>query len=185
MGINPITTTGYPAWRTAKTNQSKSTSAEFEQQKNMVKVQKQAPKTHTVYLKTDDMIYSGGNGTGLSFYIKYTPESTEEDPIVKAKGVDEDGNEFERTIHINQINPRNATLVEMRALEAHLGVDKKDGLSSLPMCYGDMGLNDRKNFMDAFRRQIQDMKVLKQQQLVSYYTYSMRMYQNFIDRDKL
>ena len=65
MGINPITTTGYPAWRTAKANQNKSSSAEFEQQKNMVKVQKQAPKTHTVYLKTDDMIYSGGNGTGL------------------------------------------------------------------------------------------------------------------------
>ena len=24
-----------------------------------------------VYLKTDDMLFSGGNGTGLSFYIKY------------------------------------------------------------------------------------------------------------------
>lgn len=27
-----------------------------------------------VYLKTDDMLFSGGNGTGLSFYIKYAEE---------------------------------------------------------------------------------------------------------------
>ena len=31
-----------------------------------------------VYLKTDDMLFSGGNGTGLSFYIKYAEESTED-----------------------------------------------------------------------------------------------------------
>ena len=41
-----------------------------------------------VYLKTDDMLFSGGNGTGLSFYIKYAEESTEDNPVVIAKGVD-------------------------------------------------------------------------------------------------
>ena len=40
-----------------------------------------------VYLKTDDMLFSGGNGTGLSFYIKYAEESTEDNPVVIAKGV--------------------------------------------------------------------------------------------------
>ena len=35
-----------------------------------------------VYLKTDDMLFSGGNGTGLSFYIKYAEESTEDNPCL-------------------------------------------------------------------------------------------------------
>ena len=39
-----------------------------------------------VYLKTDDMLFSGGNGTGLSFYIKYAEVSTDDNPVVIAKG---------------------------------------------------------------------------------------------------
>ena len=66
-----------------------------------------------VYLKTDDMLFSGGNGTGLSFYIKYAEESTEDNPVVIAKGVDENGKEFEEKININDINLRNASYVEM------------------------------------------------------------------------
>ena len=34
--------------------------------------------SHIVYLKKDDMLYSGGNGTGLSFYLKYAEDSTED-----------------------------------------------------------------------------------------------------------
>lgn len=141
------------------------------------------PKTHIIYMKTDDMLYSGGNGTGLSYYIKYAPDSTEEDPTVIAKGVDENGNAFEQTIHINKINPNCATLVEMRALEAYLDVDKNGGLSSLPPDTGEMGLHDRRNFMNMFRKQIRDMKILKERQLTSYYQYSMQMYAEFIDKN--
>lgn len=38
-------------------------------------------------MKTDDMLYSGGNGTGLSFYLKYAEDSTAENPRVVAKGI--------------------------------------------------------------------------------------------------
>ena len=101
------------------------------------------PHTSIVYMKTGDMLYSGGNGTGLSFYIKYAEGSTEDDPTVIAKGVDENGNEFEQTIHINKINPRNVSLVEMTALESYMGVDKNGGLTSLAPETGMMGLSDR------------------------------------------
>ena len=77
-----------------------------------------------VYLKTDDMLFSGGNGTGLSFYIKYAEESTEDNPVVIAKGVDENGKEFEEKININDIDLRNASYVEMSALEAYYDVDR-------------------------------------------------------------
>ena len=68
-----------------------------------------------VYLKTDDMLFSGGNGTGLSFYIKYAEESTDDNPVVIAKGIDENGKEFEEKININDIDLRNASYVEMSA----------------------------------------------------------------------
>lgn len=96
-----------------------------------------------VYLKTDDMLFSGGNGTGLSFYIKYAEESTEDNPVVIAKGVDENGKEFEEKININDINLRNASYVEMSALEAYYNVDKGNSFdvigASPEECYGYAG----------------------------------------------
>ncbi|MCI9341215.1 MAG: hypothetical protein HFG94_11300 [Dorea sp.] len=133
-------------------------------------------RKHIIYMKTDDMLYSGGNGAGLSFYLKYAKDSTEDDPVVIAKGVDENGREFTQRIHINNIDPRNATLVEMRALEGHKGVDKNGGLSSLPPGTGMMGLNDRADFIAMFQRQIRDMNLLKQGSRAAYYQYSMMEY---------
>ena len=160
MGINGIGT-GYPmAGYTTKRTLQDTAGKSFAEQMNNVASAK--PHTSIVYMKTDDMLYSGGNGTGLSFYIKYAEDSTEDDPTVIAKGVDENGNEFEQTIHINKINPKSATIVEMRALEAYTGVEKQNGFNSLPMGTGDMGLNDRRDFMDMFQKQISDMKLLSQ-----------------------
>lgn len=139
------------------------------------------PKVYTVYMMDEDMLYSGGNGTGLSFYLKWAEDSTEENPVMVAKGVDENGEEFEQRIHIKDINPNYATLVEMRALEAYTGVEKNGRLSSLPMETGDMGLNDRRNFMQMFKKQISDMNLLKQRAAAAYYEYSMRNYWDFLE----
>lgn len=139
-------------------------------------------KGHIVYMKTDDMLFSGGNGTGLSFYIKYAENSTQEDPTVVAKGVDENGDEFEQTIHINKINPQNATIVEMRALEAYTGVEKQHGFTSLPLESGNMGLHDRRDFMNMFRKTISDMNLLRQKESEAYYRYSMQTYWDFMNR---
>ena len=126
MNINGIGATGYPAWHGTKKAQQNTAEKSFASQLNNAESAK--PHTSIVYMKTDDMLYSGGNGTGLSFYLKYAENSTEDDPTVVAKGVDENGNEFEQTIHINEVNPRNASLVEMTALESYMGVDKNGGL---------------------------------------------------------
>lgn len=180
MGINGIGTAAYPAaGYKARQPQTDVTENSFARQvSNGIKAR---PNKTIVYMKTDDMLYSGGNGTGLSFYIKYAENSTEDNPTVIAKGVDENGDEFEQTIHINKINPKCATIVEMRALEAHLGVDKNGGLSSLPPGTGEMGLYDRADFMDMFQKQISDMILLGQQKLAAYYQYSMRAYWEFMN----
>ena len=177
MSINGIST-GYYQTEYTSNQTNKATGTSFSNQLNNI-----AGKGQIVYMKTDDMLYSGGNGTGLSFYLKYAEGSTEDDPTVIAKGIDENGNEFEQTIHINKINPKCATLVEMRALEAHLGVNKRGGFSSLPMGgTGEMGLNDRGNFIDMFEKSIGDFTKLGEYRAATYYRYSMKMYWDFMFR---
>lgn len=180
MSVNGIGAMGNPAWYGARRTQQNAAGKSFAESVNNVAETK--PHTSIVYMKTDDMLYSGGNGTGLSFYIKYAEDSTEDDPTVISRGIDENGDEFEQTIHIDKINPRNASLVEMTALESYMGVEKNGGLTSLPPETGMMGLHDRANFMDMFQRQISDMKRLSQNKAVEYYQYSMQAYWDFMDR---
>ncbi|MDE7423099.1 MAG: hypothetical protein K2N51_05325 [Lachnospiraceae bacterium] len=170
---------GYPAYYGTRKVQQNTTEKSFANQVNNVA---SVPKTYQVYMMGDDMLYSGGNGTGLSFYIKYAEDSTEDDPTVIAKGVDENGDEFEQTIHINKINPKSATIVEMRALEAYMGVEKQFGFTSLPLETGNMRLNDRRDFMDMFKNTISDMRLLSQKKAVAYYQYSMQAYWDFMSK---
>ncbi len=151
--------------------------ASFENQTEIAK------KGHTVYMMTPERIYSGGNGTGLSFYIEYAKETSEADPTVIAKGVDENGQKFEQTIHINDINPENASLVEMRALEAHYHVDRGKGLDSFPHGTGDMGLHDRRDFISLFEKNIEDMQRLGRYDLSMFYERNKNTYLEFIKRN--
>lgn len=50
----------------------------------------------------------------------YDESSTEEDPVIRVWGQDSKGNKFDRKIHVNQIDPSNASTVEMVALGEHL-----------------------------------------------------------------
>ena len=97
----------------------------------------ETPKVYQIFT-TDNMLWTGGNGTGLSYCLKYEDDSTDENPVVLAKGVDENGKEFEQRIYINDVDPSNATVVEMRALEAHYKVEKQGGFTSLPLEAGNM-----------------------------------------------
>jgi hypothetical protein len=63
MNINGIGTAGYPAWQGARRTQQNAAGKNFAEQVNKVAGAK--PHTSIVYMKTDDMLYSGGNGTGL------------------------------------------------------------------------------------------------------------------------
>ena len=50
----------------------------------------ETPKVYQIFT-TDNMLWTGGNGTGLSYCLKYADDSTDENPVVLAKGVDENG----------------------------------------------------------------------------------------------
>ena len=178
MNVNGIGAAGYPAWQGTRKAQQNAVGRSFAEQVN------HAAGTQKVYniFTDEDMLWTGGNGTGLSYYLKYAEDSTEDDPTIIAKGVDENGDEFEKTIHINKVNPKSATVVEMRALEAHMGVKKLGGFTSLPLETGAMGLNDRMDFMDMLQKQISDMKLLSQKKAAAYYQYSMQAYWDFMNK---
>ena len=76
----------------------------------------ETPKVYQIFT-TDNMLWTGGNGTGLSYCLKYADDSTDENPVVLAKGVDENGKEFEQRIYINDVNPSNATVVDHIKME--------------------------------------------------------------------
>ena len=137
----------------------------------------ETPKVYQIFT-TDHMLWTGGNGTGLSYCLKYADDSTDENPVVLAKGVDENGKEFEQRIYINDVNPSNATVVEMRALEAHYKVEKQGGFTSLPLEAGNMGLNDRRDFIAMFKKSIEDLNKLGRFDLSLLWTKSMDTYLN-------
>lgn len=80
MGINGIGPAGYPlaGYRTG-TSQHKAAQKSFANELGNAASAQQ--KEYIVFLKSEDMLYSGGNGTGLSYYIQYAENSTEEDPL--------------------------------------------------------------------------------------------------------
>ena len=137
----------------------------------------ETPKVYQIFT-TDHMLWTGGNGTGLSYCLKYADDSTDENPVVLAKGVDENGKEFEQRIYINDVDPSSATVVEMRALEAHYKVEKQGGFTSLPLEAGNMGLNDRRNFITMFKKSIEDLNKLGRFDLSLLWTKSMDTYLN-------
>ena len=94
------------------------------------------------------------------------------------KFVDENGKEFEQRIYINDVNPSSATVVEMRALEAHYKVEKQGGFTSLPLEAGNMGLNDRRDFISMFKKSIEDLNKLGRFDLSLLWTKSMDTYLN-------
>ena len=76
----------------------------------------ETPKVYQIFT-TDNMLWTGGNGTGLSYCLKYADDSTDENPVVLAKGVDENGKEFEQRIYINDVNPSNADVYKRQVYD--------------------------------------------------------------------
>lgn len=115
-------------------------------------VERKAPVSSGQLFIGEDIVASEWISSGLTFYLKYDEESTEENPCMLATGIDELGNQFEKKIYINDITPRNATYIEMVALEAHLNGGKSgSSVDSLTFNNIDAGLNDRIDFIDKYQ----------------------------------
>ena len=111
---------------------------------------------------------------GLKFNLNYANSKKIEINI---------GKEFEEKININDIDLRNASYVEMSALEAYYDVDRGNSLSSFPQETGHMGLNERCDLISSFEKVIQDMNKLGKYDLQMFYMRNMNTYLN-LERQK-
>lgn len=140
-------------------------------------------QNYIIYEKTDDMIYSGGSGNGMSFTVKYAENSSEENPIALAKGIDENGKEFEKRFNLNDIDMTNASKVEMVALENHLDLVKGNSLSTLPMETSRMGLGDKSNFVAMFEDSIKEQITLGQYDVAMRYKTNLNFLYDFLNKN--
>ena len=65
----------------------------------------------------------GGGWTGsLTYELSYAENSTDENPIINAKIWEDNGygEEINQTININDLDPRNITVIELEALNLHI-----------------------------------------------------------------
>ena len=85
--------------------------------------------------------------------------------------------EFEQIIDVKKVNPKNATLPEMRALEAYSGASKRLCFSSLPMGTENVGLNQRQDFISAFKQNVVDMNMLGEYGIAQEYNKLLSFYE--------
>ena len=116
----------------------------------------------------DEFVTFAANGTGLSFNLYYEYGSSADNPTVIAKGFDEHGNRFERKFSILEIDPSNASYVEMKAWASYYKPDKDGSFRLTPNASG-MGLNDRANFVNMFEQYIADNIKIGEYDTANYY----------------
>ena len=108
------------------------------------------------------LIYSGGTASDMLFDLRYAEHSTDENPIISARGQDENGKEFTQLIDVNKIDPSNATPVEIIALQASLTdgqyIEEPEDIFLMGgiVAYHELGekLNDRNNYTLSLEMQI-------------------------------
>ncbi len=100
-------------------------------------------------------LFSGGGGNGQELHMKYDESSTEDNPVIKAWGIDSKGNAYKQLIYVNDVDPQNATPAEMKALEEHLRKtgDKvisspgSRGIGFIMSTLGGFDVNEKLNFI--------------------------------------
>lgn len=119
-----------------------------------------SPDAIQVYLLSEKCIYSGGGRNGQSVHVFYTEDSTPEDPIVQIFGTSTSG-DYKEVIHLNDIDPTNATYAELCALLAHqnrIGAYTPGGnklLRPTPLQMDSVDYSKRMDYVSLIRDQLQ------------------------------
>ena len=87
---------------------------------------------------TSGLIGFGSFEDGTKFSARYADHSTEEDPIVEVKVVNESGTEIVVNVKVNEIDPENATELEMLAFLTHLDEQGTSGNDKFMGSYQDL-----------------------------------------------
>ena len=102
-----------------------------------------------------DCFFSIGLGDGAGIHMNYDASSTDADPVLYVWGKKADGSEYQQKIHVNQINPKNATAIEMFALHAHQGTpvfsDEDRAITDAALAFGVDEKMDYAQFIEDYK----------------------------------
>lgn len=87
---------------------------------------------------TSGIIGFGQFEDGSKFSARYADDSTEEDPVVQMRIVKESGTEIIVNVHVKQVDPENATELEMCAFLTHLDEQGTSGNDTFMGSYQDL-----------------------------------------------
>ena len=116
-------------------------------------------------VKEDGLLAMCWKNPGAEYRLYQAAESTEENPVVIARGVDEHGKLFEEKIDVRQINPYNTNQLELNALSfCRPGEHRTIGIPNR----GDgLGLQDRFDFITGCQEDIRAGKRLHLSKVVA------------------
>ena len=166
---------------------SKNSTASFSRLLSNTQQDCKRASTTVLYLRTENTLYSGSLGGTQTVYAEYTPDSTDEDPVARIKGNDNDG-EFDFICHINDIDPAKASYAEMCALFGHL---QKTGqippeasscvhFNVLPCGVNTGNVTQRMNYMTAIDKMATSQMFDESNRIGARILF--KMYQDFINR---
>lgn len=118
----------------------------------------------------------GADNLGRQYALNYAEDSTDENPIVIAKGNDEYGQQFEERIYINDIDLNNASYLEMAALAAHT---KTDSCVPTALSSGHHDYFQKENYVDDFNKCIADLYKTGSYDAALYETGILRKYMDY------
>jgi hypothetical protein len=157
MNISSQYYSAFPKSRYFNTNIPEITSA-FKTASSPAEIPAAQKNNQIVYIPDEKTLYSGGNGTGLSCIVKYSDEYSKENPVVTVSGIDENNKAFKYEMNINDIDPTNATYIELKTLGAYLGY----GFSETALIgMGEAKMNDRMNVFEQLDEKIRTCQLLK------------------------
>lgn len=94
---------------------------------------------------------------GIEYRFFHAVESTEENPVLVARGVDEHGKPFEEKIDVRRIDPYNTTALEIEALRRF----EPGEYLYIPYGEANLGLQERFDFITSARQKIADCNRLR------------------------
>jgi hypothetical protein len=107
----------WPSNVNSSNNNSQNTSATASATANSTNNQNQAVQLDSNALVSASMRLPGGGWMNASVFK--SENHSEDNPVFLVRGTDANGKAFEAEININNVNPRNASFVEMMALDGH------------------------------------------------------------------
>lgn len=141
-------------------------------------------KGMTINLSKDTVGSGYDLRSGFSYSLKYAPESTEDDPIMIAYGVDENQQEYQKTIHIKDIDPCHATYIEFLAFGTHYKIAHDSDRPFLFIPKETMTLNSTHNFLSLCEDTRKDQQILGNVQCASSYEKMLSAIQNILSKQK-